>query len=458
MLVLAVGSFLFYLTFQSLISTLVLGSVITIAYISGLRIEKCQSPAGKKLWLFGGIALILAALIYFKYGSFIYNLYITNLIQENTSTGTSSYLAVIGISYFTFQAISYIVDIYLGVSTAEANPLALFLYFGFFAKVLQGPIERGKSFLTQIRGRENFEYSMVLSGFLLFMYGLVKKILIADNMASFVDPIFDSASTQSGSQLLAAINFYSLQIYFDFSGYTDMALGVARLFNIRLTDNFHNPYFATSIADFWRRWHISLSRWLMDYLFKPIQMKFRNLKQYSTIIAVFITFAICGLWHGAALHYIVWGCLHGIVMILGIMTQPFRADLATQFKRLNKRFITVWRIFITYNIVTFLWIFFRSKSLVAALDNFKAIFFRFELGSLDLSFFNGSVFIAAWIILIIEYLNWPQRFIQLFSNQKLTFFKHFSYAFIYYAIILFLFIIMYSFTINTNQPFIYVQF
>lgn len=287
-------------------------------------------------------------------------------------------LVTIGLSYFVFQAISYLIDLHLEILEPERHFGYFFLSLAFFPKLLQGPIERSGDLLPQLRQPYAFNYDNIRSGALLFGWGLFKKIVIADRLAVYVNTVYGDVHAFSGLPLLFATYLYALQIYFDFSGYTDMALGTARLFNIRLTQNFNSPYLANSIADFWRRWHISFSRWILDYIFKPLQMSWRTWGSAGAALALMVTFLLSGLWHGVAWGFVLWGGLHGLYMACAVFWRPYQKKLHKKFGLKKSRILRIWQIAVTFHLVTFAWIFFRAQSLDDAFYVTKQIGVAFQ--------------------------------------------------------------------------------
>ncbi len=261
-----------------------------------------------------------------------------------------------------FQAISYLADLYLEIEKPEKRLDDFALYMAFFPKLLQGPIERAGDLLPQLKTPYRFDYENMRMGLLLFAWGLFKKVVIADRLGTFVDPVFEDVQAHTGLSLLLSLYFYAFQIYCDFSGYTDMALGSARLFNIRLTQNFNSPYLATSVTDFWRRWHISFSRWILDYLFKPMQMQWRNWRTGGTVLALLITFLISGLWHGVSWGFVIWGLLHGIYLSAPVLWAGLAKKKQKRSKQPKSGIRTGVQIFLTFHLLVFSWIFFRANS------------------------------------------------------------------------------------------------
>jgi len=369
-LVLLVASFCFYAALKSPHLIAVLLFITTITYFTGILIDRSKDSRSKQYLLWGGIIANVLTLIVLKYLPFFtenLNGALT-LILPGTAVPVSTTAIAIGVSYFIFQAISYLIDIYLEIEKPERQFGHFALYMSFFPKLLQGPIERGGDLLSQFKVPYVFNYDNVRSGMLLFALGMLKKVVIADRLAMMVNPVFDNVHAYKGFSLLLATYYYSLQIYFDFSGYTDMALGTAMMFNITLTQNFNNPYFATSIADFWRRWHISFSRWILDYIFKPLQMSWRNWGNWGTGLALLITFTISGIWHGASWGFVVWGVLHGMYMAFSIPYKGARKKLLSRFMVNSKsKALKLAEMFIVFNLVSLAWVFFRTKSINDAL-------------------------------------------------------------------------------------------
>jgi len=375
-LVLLVASYFFYaaLKFPHLILVLLL--VTTITYLTGIWIDRNENARTRGYYLWGGISANILTLIALKYLPFLtQNLnIILDWILPGITIPVSKSIIAIGVSYFVFQAISYLVDIYLEIEKPERNFGNFALYMSFFPKLLQGPIERCGNLLPQFKQTYVFNYESVRSGLLLFALGLMKKVVIADRLALMVNPVFDNVRGYDGFPLLLASYYYAVQIYFDFSGYTDMALGTAMLFNINLTQNFNNPYFATSIADFWRRWHISFSSWILDYIFKPLQMNWRNWGSWGTAGALLVTFTVSGLWHGASWGFVIWGALHGVYMVCAVWYKPVQKKIYSLLKLSSKYWLVkLLRGVFIFNLVSFAWIFFRVNNINDAFYIMKSI-------------------------------------------------------------------------------------
>ncbi|GFO62339.1 hypothetical protein GMPD_02580 [Geomonas paludis] len=327
-------------------------------------------------------------------------------------------LVTIGVSYFCFQAISYLADVYLEVEEPEHHFGYFALYLAFFPKLLQGPIERAADLLPQLKRPYQFDYHAVRSGMLLFTWGLFKKVAVADRFALYADQVYNHVHDYTGLPLLLATYAYAFQIFFDFSAYTDMARGVGRMFGITLTENFNSPYLATSIADFWRRWHISFSRWILDYIFKPLQMEWRSLGKAGAALALLVTFLVSGLWHGATWGFVVWGGLHGLYLAASVYYQPYQKRLH-RWLRLDT---SIWwrccRILATFNLVCFAWIFFRAKTLGDAFHVVRNLGWSGELLILEKGFFEAAVLMVALLVLaIIRVSGQPSDMVESFLRK-----------------------------------------
>jgi D-alanyl-lipoteichoic acid acyltransferase DltB (MBOAT superfamily) len=354
--VLLVASYLFYATFRApqLLAALALETVIS--YVLGRAIGAAKEGPNRTALLWCGVALCTAILVVLKYIPTI------ALFRPVDAWGPG--LAVtVGLSYFTFQAIAYLVDIYLSTTEPEEHLGYHALALAFFPKLLQGPIERKAALYPQLHKLGSVDPELAKSGSVLFAMGLFKKLVLADCLGFYANAVFDSVRSYTGLPLLLAAYAYAFQIFFDFSGYTDMARGAARLFGIELARNFDKPYLADSVPEFWRRWHMSFSRWIMDYIFKPLQMAFRDLGAVGAAIALILTFLLSGIWHGATWGFVVWGLLHGTFLAASWLTGPLRKRRKKALGIGNSPALKAWKIFLTFNLVCLAWVFFRANSL-----------------------------------------------------------------------------------------------
>jgi alginate O-acetyltransferase complex protein AlgI len=355
--VLLAASIFFYAALSAPLLIVAWVFVVAVSYAAGLRIADSSEEGARKRMLWTGIVANLAVLAGIKYLHPLFHAVFPAASTDNR------WFVTLGVSYYTLQAISYLADVYLGTAEPERHVGRFALYLGFFPKLLQGPIERAGDLLPQLHRLQGFDYESVRSGMLLFAWGLFKKVVVANRLAVFVNSVYHDPHGYSGITLAAATYMYAIQIYADFSGYTDMALGVARLFNIRLTQNFNSPYLATSVADFWRRWHISFSRWILDYIFKPLQMQWRDARTLGVAAALMVTFLFSGLWHGVSATFVVWGALHGVFLTTSVLIKASKKATSRHSKFTNHPFRRFIQVCVTFHLVTFAWIVFRANSL-----------------------------------------------------------------------------------------------
>ena len=339
-------------------------------YLWGRLIGNSATKLKKIVSLSVGIVSNIGLLAYFKYAFFftrILNHYTGNAFETYnwlakwwniltmSNIDTSEIILPVGISFYTFQAVSYLVDVYKGKTEVVKNIFDFSFYLSFFPQLVAGPIVRASNFIPQLYKVYNLTMREFGHSLFLILSGLVKKIILSDYLAvNFIDRVFDSPGSFSGAENLMAVYGYALQIYGDFSGYTDIAIGVALLLGFKLNINFNAPYKAASLNDFWHRWHISLSTWLRDYLYIPLGGNRKG--KCRMYINVVITMALGGLWHGANLRFVVWGMIHGTALVIEKILHPMRSVIPQ-----NKLFKIIF-VFITFHIVCFAWIFFRSDS------------------------------------------------------------------------------------------------
>jgi len=361
-----------------------------LTWFTALMTERAERRAGRRFWLVANIILLLGFLSYFKYAAFfadvINSLFNTSLVARDvfsiwsnslfgTNFNVTSIILPVGISFFTFQALSYSIDVYRGRMRAERNIVDFAFYLTFFPQLVAGPIVRASEFIPQMRGEYRISRNEFGYGLFLILQGLIKKMLISDFISSgFIDRVFDSPAIYSGFENLMAVYGYGLQIYCDFSGYTDIAIGVAMLMGFRLPLNFNSPYKAANISDFWKRWHISLSRWLKDYLYIPLGGNRKG--WFRTGINLMVTMLLGGLWHGAATRFVVWGGLHGVALV----AEKIWHQLFKKVTR-KRRIAHVAGILLTFNFVSFAWIFFRAGTMEQAGVMLNQIFLSFTPGN-----------------------------------------------------------------------------
>jgi D-alanyl-lipoteichoic acid acyltransferase DltB (MBOAT superfamily) len=330
-----------------------------IDYFAARGMEKYDLKSrGRKTFLILSLLSNLGILFLFKYFNFFSE--IIGLITSNNFNAISLILPM-GISFYTFQTLSYSIDVYRGERSAEKHLGYFALYVTFFPQLVAGPIERSTKLLPELKKINKYDYVRIVEGLKKMTWGFFKKLVIADNLAIAVNHVYGDVYNMSGLTLLIATVFFAYQIYCDFSGYSDIAIGTAKIMGIDLMENFKRPYFSISLKEFWSRWHISLSTWFRDYLYIPLGGSRKN--KYRTLINIFLVFVISGLWHGAAYNFLIWGSIHGFYQIYENSTQNLRSKVWNKIgldKTPTQSFIK-W--FITMFVVLISWVFFRAQSL-----------------------------------------------------------------------------------------------
>ena len=403
-ILLLVSSYFFYACWDWRFMFLLIFSTV-LDYYTGIKMAESKNEGVKKFWFWLSISINLGFLGVFKY----YNFFAESFTDLLTNFGlqvnpwTLKVILPVGISFYTFHGLSYVIDIYKNRIPAEKNFVQYAVFVSFFPLLVAGPIERATHLLPQIKVKRTFDYDKAVDGLRQILWGLFKKIVIADQCAVYANMIFNDSGHQSGSNLFLGALFFTFQIYGDFSGYSDIALGTARLFGIELLRNFAFPYFSRDIAEFWRRWHISLSTWFRDYLYIPLGgskggmwMKIRN---------TFIIFLVSGFWHGANWTFIAWGLLNALYIMPSIIFNTNRVNLEIVAK--GKYFPSVkdfCSIVITFLLTVFAWIFFRASSIGSAFAYVKEMFSK--------SFFTfptNMPYTALFFIIFFMVIEWFGR-------------------------------------------------
>lgn len=358
---LLVGSYFFYMCWNwKYISLIILSTVID--YVAGRRMAALPQKKQRRKYLILSLVTNLGLLFTFKYFNFFVDSFNATFLFFNFEPllPTLHVLLPVGISFYTFQTLSYSIDVYRGKIEHERHFGIFALYVSFFPQLVAGPIERASRLLPQFYQKNNFDEARVVSGLRLMLWGLFKKIVVANRLAIYVDAVYSNAELHSGLTLLVATWFFAFQIYCDFSGYSDIAIGAARVLGYDLMKNFNRPYFSKNINEFWSRWHISLSTWFRDYLYIPLGGNRKGVPRM--FINIFIVFLVSGMWHGANWTFLVWGALHGLFAVLSRLTFSSR-DHVVQRLKIPASFVSGFRIFITFQLVCLAWIYFRAASI-----------------------------------------------------------------------------------------------
>lgn len=441
-IILLLSSYFFYMYWNPIYILLLLVSTFIDFYIS-LYLTSSNNLFIRKVGLYLSVFLSLLILVSFKYLDFFLDLFKEITIFFGISLGVPHYniLLPMGISFYTFQSLSYVIDVYRKDISPEKNFFKFALYISFFPQLVAGPIERAKHLLPQLKKKVfTLKISNIKLGLFYILWGLFQKNVIADNSAFIVDSIFDNSVSQNGGALLYASILFSFQIYTDFAGYSNMAIGVARLFDIQLTTNFKSPFLAESVTEFWRRWHISLSVWIRDYIYIPLGGN--RISKYRTYLNLIVVFVVIGIWHGASFNFIIWGLLHSIVLIL---ERLFKFNNSTPF------FIVRYlKIVLTFTIVSLIFISFRIKNIQFLLDIYYKIFY---LNWRDFIFYlvdnySNFAFIGILILLIIEFILKNRSVSCLLKMPKIFFYP--------FCFLLFFMIVLLS--RSEGGQFIYFQF
>ncbi len=443
---LLLASFFFFACFDWRFLFLLVFSIL-LDFTIVLKIN--SSVYNKKKWLYLSIIINLCFLGFFKYFDFFIDNFaeLIKLIGLQPNIWTLKIILPVGISFYTFHGLSYVIDVYKDKIKPESNIVDYSLFVSFFPLLVAGPIERATHLLPQLKLKREFNYSKSVDGLRQILWGLIKKVVIADNCAFYVNQVFDNPDQFSGSSLLIAAILFSFQIYGDFSGYSDIASGTARILGIELLKNFSFPYFSRDIAEFWRRWHISLSSWFRDYVYIPLGGS--QVSKWKNIRNVFVIFILSGFWHGSNWTFIFWGFLHAVFFIPLLLSNKNRKNVEIVNPNNTKSIIkVVLSISTTFLLVTIAWIFFRSSSIEFAIKYLNIMFsnsiFIFP------EIFPKTVLGYIFLFLTIEWIGRNDNFaIEKISNNwsrlyRITF---------YYVLVS---LILYNY--GKNYQFLYFQF
>lgn len=435
-LLLLIASYFFYSCWDYRFLFLLIFSTL-LDYYTGIKIAEAVQKKNKRFWLFLSIGINVGFLAIFKYYDFFAQSFADAMsgIGIQTDFVTLNVILPVGISFYTFHGISYIIDLYNEKIAPERNFISYCLFVSFFPLLVAGPIERATHLLPQITKARTFSYSQAMNGMRQIIWGLFKKVVVADNCAQYVDAVFPAYTEASALQLITAVVLFSFQIYGDFSGYSDIALGSAKLFGFDLLRNFSFPYFSRDIAEFWRRWHISLTSWFRDYIYIPLGGSKKGIG-YS-IRNTLIIFIISGFWHGANWTFICWGLLHAVYFMPLLLSGKNRNHLEiVSLHRVLPGFKELVQILFTFSLVSFAWIFFRSASVTDALGFITSIF-KNEGALSQLTATYSYIAIVLMLLFewhsrrnIIPFVSIQNRFIRLSSYAVVTILIFFMGAFV----------------------------
>jgi alginate O-acetyltransferase complex protein AlgI len=449
---LLIASYFFYACWDYRFLFLLIFSTL-LDYFTGIKMYEAKTPGWKKTWFWISVLVNVGFLGIFKY----YNFFVSSFADALSLLGftaqfrTLDVILPVGISFYTFHGLSYVIDIYKNRIKPERNFIDYSVFVSFFPLLVAGPIERATHLLPQITKQREFNYSKAVDGLRQILWGLFKKVVIADNCAQFANHIFENSHKYPGSTLVVGALFFTFQIYCDFSGYSDIALGTARLFGIELLRNFAFPYFSRDIAEFWRRWHISLSSWFRDYLYIPLGGSKGG--TWMKVLNTFIIFMVSGFWHGANWTFIAWGILNAIYFLPLLLLNKNRDNMEIVAQgRYLPTLKELFQMVATFAMTVLAWIFFRADNISHALKYLGKIFSSsllsvpyFENGSLSL-----PTIVLTLIFVMIEWLGREQQYA--IAHIGIKWYKPARWAF-YYCIILAIF----SWG-GKEQQFIYFQF
>jgi alginate O-acetyltransferase complex protein AlgI len=428
---------------------LILFFLIIVDYAAGIFIEKSKG-AKRKLILTISIISNVGILCFFKYFTYIIdnaNTVLQQVGERNFALPHLNILLPIGLSFHTFQAISYTIEVYKGKQKAEKHLGIYALYIMFYPQLLAGPIETPQNLLPQFYQPKNFDSDRIIVGLKIMLFGFIKKVVIADRLGSIVNDVYqNSSNVGSMNLLLTVLIFFPFQIYCDFSGYSSIALGAAKVMGFELTDNFKTPYFSVTLTEFWSRWHISLNNWFRNYIYKPVALRLRTLGKVSILIAVFITFILSGVWHGVGWTFVIFGVIQAIVITVELLFKIKSAELSKSYLRKAAGII------ITCSLIAVSLVFFRSANLHQSIDVFKRLFWKTSYKASDIysDKFNLVAYSIAisFVLLTMLFEKYSAR-ILLNKNQTLT-----KDVFITATMVL----ILLCFGVFNSLSFIYFQF
>lgn len=449
---LLVASYYFYINIKPVYAFLLAGVTLT-TYFFTILIDKAKSDKRKRQLLVADIIITLLPLFFFKYFNFLNEgiFGLLNYAGLHLPLPHISLLLPVGISFYTFMALGYVIDVYNEEVEVEKNLGIVALFLSFFPVVMSGPIERSTNMFHQFKGKHQFSYEMVIGGLQLMLWGYFMKLALADRISIYIDAVFNNAEQHVGSSLLLATLMQPIRVYGDLGGYSLIAIGCAKVMGVNVVPNFNRPFFATTMSEFWRRWHISLIKWLTDYVYTPLAFNFRKYGVWGIALALNLTFIISGIWHGAALNFIVWGAIQGIALSFETFTRKRKDAFEDRFSLKTR-----WWYILTGCVFTYL-LFAFSLSFggdAATVSEVLHIFKRIFTDSFHLPYKDGDTmlysFMAFSILFIKDFMEeyYPGR-VLLFGNKNLVI-RWFAYYFVVFAI--------FYLGVFSGEQFVYFQF
>lgn len=452
-LLLLIASYVFYSWWDWHFLTLLAGSSLII-FIIAIKIERSINKRFKDRMLYLGLSLAIAVLIFFKY----FNFFLTSLsdalstVHLNINVQTLNIILPLGISFYTFRLVSYLLDVHKGKFKATTDAVVFLAYIAFFPSLISGPIDKAKLLIPQLEKKRVFDFNQAADGLSQILWGLFKKVVIADNCATLSNGIFENYQNMPASSLLLSSFFFTIQIYADFSGYSDMAIGISRLIGFSITKNFDFPFFAQNIAEYWRKWHISLTSWLTEYIFTPLSIHFRDYGNTGLVFSILINFTIIGIWHGANWTFVLFGFLHGCYYIPLILRGALNKRKKIAKGKLIPSFKEATNMLATFILVMLTLILFRANSITEAYNYFTQLFSLSLFATPEIhtgSLTTKIVFFSVVSMFIIEWLGRDGQY----GIQNIAGWPKLIRWAAFYLLLALVFIFA-----GSNQQFIYFQF
>lgn len=453
-LVLLTASYVFY-AWWSWQALWVLLWVTVVSYVAARRMQTFEAPKDRRVWLVLGGVVTLGSLLFFKYANYsLKKLGGFFSLWQADSRPVLAVVAPLGIAFFTLQVYAYLMDVYHGQVQAETHLGKYALAVTFFPQMVAGPITRVNKLLPQIEQPEPLIPENLWIGALRIVWGGVQKFVIADRLAALISPAFESPNEYSSLALLGAIYLYAVQIYLDFAGYSNMAIGLGRLFGLKLAENFNLPYLAQDLTDFWNRWHISLTHWLRDYIFYPTMRLVRKWGWRSGLLAVsippIVTMLVSGVWHGPGVHYLVWGLYHGVLLALSAATARWRKRISDGLAPFWRGAFSALQVLVTFHLVLVGWVFFRLSTMGAGVAFLRQIAAGVEGAALFIPLTSAMATVLLVVFALMEILR-----IAGLRFEPLSRLPWWAWWVLGYVL---LFVLLFMGNFSGSQPFIYEQF